>query len=449
MPTDGAIAADRLESEAARTLVDALELIATRRGRALRERHRELLAHAIGRAEQALAAAGGEPRPRAQSILAQAHAARAEDARHGMGQLAASAQRAPTPEACDDGWRRVERIAIAAEHAAGAAEAAVRAMPPDESRDARTARAASARAERAVLAARAILEERNDAYTFHTDHGFSFGEGWYLAAATVLAGVLVQIEPGKPATAQAERFLRDAGVGDRLVPYRPRPRANKSTTILVARAFAADPASAQRRLRDAFLGEAPIADAVSAYVDARLEGRSDRDRPKVLVWIRYGAHHPRRNTAYAEVVELTERIARAGLVPILVGDALRDGALPAEAVDMTFFWKEPVFRGDDGRRAQLQFFEHLRHAHGAVGQIGVTTAGMDGPALVGMPTTYLTDASNVRMREWVGRVPGYREIVRERGYLDRIGDVLGEWKAQGVRGSHVVGTDSPRISSST
>ena len=63
------------------------------------------------------------------------------------------------------------------------------------------------------------------------------------------------------------------------------------------------------------------------------------------------------------------------------------------------------------RRAQLQFFEHLRRAHGLVGQLGVTTAGMDGPALMGLPTMYLTDAPNVRMRR-VGRsgsrLPGGR-----------------------------------------
>ncbi|HEY8076402.1 MAG TPA: hypothetical protein VIF62_19890, partial [Labilithrix sp.] len=395
---------------------------ATARGREVRDRHRELLAQAIERAERAIAVAGDAPRPRAQSILARAHAARAEDALHGAGQLSASAQRAPTPEACDDGWRRVETIVIAAEQSAAAA-----AIAAEQSRDARLALDASERAARAMLAARKMVDERNDAYTFHVDHGFSFGEGWYLAAAAVLAGVAIQIEPGKPGAAQAERFLRDAGASDRLKPYRSRPRANKQTTVIVARAFAADPLRAQRKLRDAFLGDAPIAKSVGAFVDSRLSG----DRQKVLVWIRYGAHHPRRNTTHAEIVELTTRVARVGLVPILVGDALRDGAAPADAIDMTLFWKDPIFRDVDGRRAQLQFFEHLRVAHGVVGQLGVTTAGMDGPALLGMPTMYLTDASNVRMRAWVGAVPGYREIVRESGYLERISDVLGEWKADG------------------
>ena len=73
---------------------------------------------------------------------------------------------------------------------------------------------------------------------------------------------------------------------------------------------------------------------------------------------------------------------------------------------MILFWKDAAFRESDARRAQLQFFEHLRGSHGVVGQVGVTTAGMDGPALMGMPTMYLTGASNVRMREWVGAVAG-------------------------------------------
>src|SRR5205823_5860016 len=85
------------------------------------------------------------------------------------------------------------------------------------------------------------------------------------------------------------------------------------------------------------------------------------------------------------------------------------------------------FQHADTRRAQLQLFEHLRHRHGVVGQLGVTTAGMDGPALMGLATMYLTDAPNVRMGTWVGAVPGYREIVRDRGYLGCISRTLSEW----------------------
>ena len=425
MTTEDPSAAEALEGEAARALGEALELVARFRGREPRERHRRLLAVAIELAERALAAAEDTTMRRARSILARAQAARAEDALHGAGQLSLSAQRALTVDACDDGWRRVETLVIAAEDASRGAGRAAAAMADDSSALARAARAAAGRAEVTARAARRLVDERNHAYTFHTDDGFSFGEGWYLAAAAVLGGVAIQIEPAMPGTARAERFLRDAGLRDRLQAYRSRPRANKQTTDVVARAFRADPPGAQQTLRAAFLGDAPIAKAVSDWIDPRLAGSGDRR--KVLLWVRDGAHHPGRNTSFSELVELTRRAQQAGLLPILLGDALRDGPVPAGAVDMILFWKDPVFRGDDGRRSQLRFFEHLRDAHDVVGQLGVTTAGMDGPALMGMPTMYLTDAPNPRMRAWVGAVPGYREILRESGYLERVSDELAGW----------------------
>ena len=450
-----AATAESLEREAARTLDEAIALVVHLRGRETRERHRRLLERAIDQAERALTVAESGTVRRAQSILARAHAARAEDALHGAGQLSLSAQRAPTRGACDEGWRRVESIVAAAEDASLAARAAAKAavvMAGDSPSVARAARAAVERAHVAARAARKIVDDRNHAYTFHTDLGFSFGEGWYLAAAALLAGVTIQIEPGMPGTAQAERFLRDAGLLDRLRPYRSRPRANKQTTDVVARAFRADPPGAQAKLRVAFLGDAPIATPVRDWIDPRLAGGGDRR--KVLLWIRDGAHahahahQPSRNTVYAELVELTRRVQEAGLLPILVGDALRDGAVPAGAVDMTLFWKDPIFRGDDGRRAQLQFFEHLRDAHDVIGQLGVTTAGMDGPALMGMPTMYLTDAPNVRMRAWVGAVPGYREIVRESGYLERVSGALIEWGSSGLAGRPLTPASAPATKAS-
>ncbi|WP_437929287.1 hypothetical protein WMF37_08450 [Sorangium sp. So ce291] len=446
------LAAQRLERDAASSLDAALALATTLHTPGQRERYRRLLERAIEQADRALCAAEQEraalqehelaagrerilaTRMGARSTLARAHAARAEDALHGAGQLSLSAQRAPTREACDDGWRRAEAIAAGAEASARAAAISATELEAGSPRSkvARAAHAAAHKAEVAARAARRILDERNHAYTFHTDNGFSFGEGWYVAAAAVLAGAAIQVEPGKAGTPQAEAFLLDAGLRDHLQPYRSRPRAVKQTTEIVARAFKAEPPSAQRRLRAAFLGDAPIPESVTGWVDRRLaEARAGEPcrRRKVLLWIREGLHHPHRNTTLAELRELTDLVQRTGLVPVLTGDALRDGQVPEGAVDMTLFWKDPTFRQLDMRRAQLQFFEHLRRAHGLVGQLGVTTAGMDGPALMGLPTMYLTDAPNVRMREWVGAVPGYQEIVRETGYLERVRRVLLEWAA--------------------
>ncbi|HTQ04347.1 MAG TPA: hypothetical protein VMI54_10840 [Polyangiaceae bacterium] len=397
-----------------------------------RENHRAGLALAIEAASAAQAAATEVPaRVLAWSILARAHAARAEDALHGAGQLSLSAQRAPTCAACDEGWRRVEAIARVAETSARDAERAVEAIRnlDAESAAARRAFRAARRGAAAALAARRIVELRNHAYTFHTDGGFSFGEGWYLAAAAVLAGVAIQIEPG-PAerTAQAATFLGAAGLAHVVQAYRSRPRAMKQTTELVARAFRADPASAQARLRAAFLGDEPISSEVSGWIERKLAARpAPSAGKKVLVWIRDGVHHPGRNSTGAEVHELAACVSRAGLVPVLTGDALRDTTVPEDALDMILFWKDPLFRRADMRRAQLQFFEELRGRHGLVGQIGVTTAGMDGPALMGLPTLYLTAAPNARMGAWVGAVPGYVEVVREDGYLERITRTLSQW----------------------
>jgi hypothetical protein len=429
--------AQRLEREAAHTLATALALTATLHEPGQRERYRRLLGAAIEHANRALAVAQATATDErgARSTLAKAHAARAEDALHGAGQLSLSAQRAATRRACDAGWRRVEEIVAGA--AASAAVATLHASELDDlapqSRVARTADSAARKAQIAAESAHRIVAERNHAYTFHTDNGFSFGEGWYLAAAAVLAGVTIQIEPGKDAAAQAERFLRDAGVHGQCQPYRSRPRAMKHTTEIVGRAFRADPASAQRKLRAAFLGEEPIQASVMDWVDRRFSAaqRGTTRLEKVLLWVRDGVHHAGRNSSVAELLELTRCVERAGLVPVWIGDALRGGQVPANAVDLVLFWKDPVFRQSDMRRAQLQFFEHLKDQHGLVGQLGVTTAGMDGPALMGLPTLYLTDAPNVRMREWVGAVPGYQEIVREHDYLERVTGVLSEWAAAG------------------
>jgi hypothetical protein len=415
--------AHTLERTAAAILADALAPAAALHLPGGRDRHRRQLEHAIDLANRVLAAAEENGRDAgtcagARSTLVNAHAARARDARHGAGQLSLGAQRAPTCAACDDGWQRVEEIVAVAE--ASALVAARMAAELDNNTAWKTARAAEA----AARGARRIVDERNHAYTFHADPGFSFGEGWYLAAAAVLAGVAIQIEPCKPQTPQAERFLRDAGLGTEM-PYRSRPRANKHLPEIVARAFRVDPLSAQRKLRAAFLGNAPIPQTVIDWADRGLAGVSSGK--KVLLWVRYGAHHPTRNTTVPELVELARRALVANLVPVLVGDAIRDGGVPSGAVDMTLFWKEPIFQGADMRRAQLQFFEHLRGAHGLVGQLGVTTAGMDGPALMGLATMYLTDAPNLRLGTWVGTVPGYREIVRGDGYLERVSDQLRRW----------------------
>ena len=352
-------------------------------------------------------------------VLVQACAARAEDARYGAGQLSRGAQRAPTLEDCEDGWQRVEQIVCTAEDAALEAARFARLLDTDKAGE------IARRAEAAGKAARNIVLERNRAYTFHADPGFSFGEGWYLTAAALFAGLAIQIRPGAAQEVQARRFLCDAGLEGSLRPYRPRPASPKHLTHIIAEAFRADPPGAQRTLRAGFLGDESPSAALRWWIDGRVGGEPE---PKVLLWVRTGDHHAQRNTCFDELRQLAELVVNAGLRPIFFGDNVPPEIVPPGAVNLTLCWKEPLFQGPDMRRAQLHLFEELRWRHGLVGQIGVTTAGMDGPALMGLPTMYLTRERNVRLGKWVGAVPGYQEVVREPGYLEFIRTTLHDWQ---------------------
>ena len=354
-----------------------------------------------------------------QWVLVRAQGARAEDARYGAGQLSRGAQRAPTLDDCEDGWQRVEEIACTAEEAALAASRFARLL------DTAKAKAIAHRAEAAAKAARNIVLERNRAYTFHADPGFSFGEGWYLAAAALFAGLPIQIRPGAAQELQAKRFLHDAGLEGSLRPYRPRPASPKHLTHLIAEAFHADAAEAQVTLRAAFLGDEPPSASLRSWIDGQVGGNP---KQKVLLWVRTGDHDVLRNTCFDELRQLSELVLNAGLTPIFFGDAVPADLIPTRGVNLTLCWKEPLFQGPDMRRAQLLLFEELRCRHKLVGQIGVTTAGMDGPALMGLPTLYLTQERNVRLGKWVGAVPGYQEVVRAPGYFESIRATLHRWQ---------------------
>ncbi len=354
-----------------------------------------------------------------QWALVQAQAARAKDARYGAGQLSRGSQRAPTLADCEDGWQRVEEIVCAAEKAALETARFARLLNTGK------AQALARRADAAAKAARQIVLERNRAYTFHADPGFSFGEGWYLAAAALFAGLSIQIRPGAAQELPARRFLYAAGLAGSLRPYRSRPASPKHLTHIIAEAFHADAPAAQRTLRAAFLGNESPAASLRSWINGKVGGIPGQ---KVLLWVRTGDHDAARNTGFAELRQLAELVLNAGLTPIFFGDAVPAGLVPINGVDLTLCWKELLFQGPDMRRAQLQLFEELRCRHGLVGQLGVTTAGMDGPALMGLRTLYLTQEPNVRLGKWVGAVPGYQEVVRTPGYFDIIRTTLHQWQ---------------------
>lgn len=354
-----------------------------------------------------------------QWVLVQALGARGEDARYGAGQLSRGSQRAPTLEDCEDGWQRVEQIARTAE------DAAVEAARFAQLLDTANAREIARRADVAGKAARNIVLERNRAYTFHADPGFSFGEGWYLTAAALFAGLSIQIRPGAAQEVQVRRFLFDAGLEGSLRPYRSRPASPKHLTHIIAEAFRVDAPGAQRTLRAGFLGDESPSATLRSWIDGKVGGKPEQ---KVLLWVRTGDHDAQRNTCFDELRQLSELVVNAGLTPIFFGDNVPLELVPPSAVNLTLCWKEPLFQGPDMRRAQLHLFEELRCRHGLVGQIGVTTAGMDGPALMGLPTLYLTQERNVRLGKWVGAVPGYQEVVREPGYFGIIRTTLHHWQ---------------------
>lgn len=386
----------------------------------VRDDYRSRLEHVVLLATRALGSAVESAEVALlQWVLVRALGAQAEDARYGAGQLSRGSQRAPTWEDCEDGWQRVEQIVCSAEDAALEAARFARAL------DTAKARAIVRRAEVAAIAARTIVLERNRAYTFHADPGFSFGEGWYLAAAALFAGLSIQIRPGAAREFQARRFLLDAGLEGSLRPYRSRPASPKHLTHIIAEAFHADAAEAQCTLRAAFLGDDTPSASLRSWIDGNVGGNPEQ---KVLLWVRTGDHDALRNTCFNELRQLSKLVLNAGLTPIFFGDAVPADLIPTRGVDLTLCWKEPLFQGPDMRRAQLQLFEELRCRHGLVGQIGVTTAGMDGPALMGLPTLYLTQERNVRLGKWVGAVPGYQEVVRVPGYFEIIRTTLHQWQ---------------------
>lgn len=352
--------------------------------------------------------------------LVDAHAARSEDARYGAGALSRSAQRAPTLKDCEEGWFKVAGIVDNAR--ASAREARHLANIVGEHRSKHLA----SRAERAARSAEDTLKERNRAYTFFTTPGFSFGEGWYLAAASLFAGLLIQVKSGTPQEAQALQFLCDVGLGERLVPYRSRPASPKHLTDIIAATFRRDPLAAQTQLRRAFLGQQPAPAPIIEWVGEKV-GTDTKE--KVLLWVRSSDHDAHRNTSFNELDQLAQLVLAAGVTPVYYGDAIPSNVNLPRGMDLTLCWKTSLFQGPSMRRTQLQLFEELRRRHRLIGQIGVTTAGMDGPALMGLPTAYLTDAPNVRLGKWVGNVPGYVEVLRHSDYLDKLRGYLRKWRS--------------------
>jgi len=387
----------------------------------VRDGYRKLLEHGIVLVTKALADSDEHhERVRLRKRLVDAHAARAEDARYGAGALSRSAQRAPTLKDCEKGWLKVAGIVGNARASANEARSLANIVGGHRSKQ------LASRTEQAARRAEDTLKKRNRAYTFFTTPGFSFGEGWYLAAASLFAGLPIQVNSGTAQEVQALQFLRDVGLSERLVPFRSRPASPKHLTDIIAATFRRDPLAAQRQLRRAFLGEQTTPAPIVKWLSEKV-GTDTKE--KVLLWVRTSDHDAHRNTSINELEQTAQLVRAAGVTPVYFGDAMPSNMNLHEGINLTLCWKSSLFQGPSMRRAQLQFFEELRLKYRLIGQMGVTTAGMDGPALMGLPTAYLSDAPNVRFGKWVGNVPRYVEVLRHSGYLDKLRGYLQKWRS--------------------
>ena len=125
---------------------------------------------------------------------------------------------------------------------------------------------------------------------------------------------------------------------------------------------------------------------------------------KVFFWNRQRSNHAKhRNTSHALLEELCVIASQNGLSPVLVG-ARCDHRI--DCLDLTEIWR----KGLVSYQSQLAFYYRAFRSRGVVASVGNLSGAMDGPALLGLPTTFLaTKNSSRRMDAWIGSVPDYEK----------------------------------------
>ena len=168
--------------------------------------------------------------------------------------------------------------------------------------------------------------------------------------------------------------------------------------------------------------------------------------PIVLLWARYTgtntaiAHNPDGDSCVQGQEQINQLLSSLGFNVITVGHGPR-GNLPFRAqFDVGEFYKQAPITSD--RATQQSFFLALMEKYpGRVYQIGQKTGGMDGAALLGIPTIYLEpkgSAAIQRMKKWSdGTLPFYRSVILDqpapaivrvlKGFIPRTTD-SDEWK---------------------
>ena len=159
---------------------------------------------------------------------------------------------------------------------------------------------------------------------------------------------------------------------------------------------------------------------VPKFGQQNLPDATPNNAPIVLLWARYTgtntaiAHNPDGDSCVQGQKQINELLISLGFNVVTVGHGPR-GSFPFKAqFDVGEFYKQPPITSD--RATQQSFFLALMEKYpGRVYQIGQKTGGMDGAALLGIPTIYLEpkgSAAIERMKKWSdGTLPFYQSVI--------------------------------------
>jgi hypothetical protein len=255
-----------------------------------------------------------------------------------------------------------------------------------------------------------VTELENEVLTCNTK---SFGEAYHVCGAVIFRpGSLWKTIAGKPAsrTLAASFIQKFSDVPEATNDCKS--NAWKSTEIITDSFRLMAETSARQILRDAWLGypldEQPLRD----LAQKRLSSLSGQ---KILIWNRdrKGAKLPyegERDTSPRLRDQLIRLVKESRYIPVIVGHRIATPETSREraACHLTELWNEP---GISTHLEQLRFFEHIKNRYQVAGSIGNRSGGMDGPALLGMPTLYLEDpftAKARRMEQWTRCMSNYK-----------------------------------------
>jgi len=235
-----------------------------------------------------------------------------------------------------------------------------------------------------------------------------FGDTYHVAAALVLCAsgspVEVVVAPGRKAAA-IYHFLRSVssvGLLEREPSVRRADPLPDATDLISAWAESRAPGEKSagiREIRRRFLQSLSRADKNAVEQFLLQKPNLSTSDPKVLIWIRNDPDYARwRNTTAACIQTLADEMKKNKLSPVLVGHGLasltEDQKQWGQLVE---FFEDDTFKQDPKTSIarQLWMFELLKSSRfNIVAQIGMVSGGMDGPALLGLPTVEFAPSGN-------------------------------------------------------